>query len=251
MKRYMILVGVALATAVSARATLYDVQLNGQATAYSGAAQIGAAGDIWNNIALGASGVALVDSAGQASSVSLSFSATNHTASSAYTTVGTPTIGLNDYALKLDWNGVAWAQWPTATLTLSGLPASTAFTLYGYGASAYNNYTLGSTWKLGANNGGASDSEAYTWGNPTGMDAKDIGNENICWVQLSGTTDAGGNATVTLTPTTVTVSGYNQAYWQTYVNGFQLQVIPEPSTFVLAGLGLTSLVALRRRISKR
>jgi hypothetical protein len=248
MKNHVILGVVALAVAGSATAqTLYNVQLNGLATAYSGEAQIGSPGDVWNNLTLGASGAPLVNSAGQASSVSLSFSAINHVLAYAYTTVGTPTIGLNDYATKLDWDGVAWANWPTATLTLSGLPASTAFTLYGYGASAYNNYTLGSTWTLGAGNGGASDSQAYTWGNPIGMDAKDIGNENICWVQLGGTTDGSGNVTVTLTPTTVSVSGYNQAYWQTYVNGFQLQVIPEPATVLLAGAGLGLLMIVNRR----
>ncbi|HLP77433.1 MAG TPA: PEP-CTERM sorting domain-containing protein, partial [Candidatus Paceibacterota bacterium] len=199
--------------------------------------------------------VSLLTSSGGASSVTLgSFSAVNHLAASAYTSTGSPVAGLNDNALKLDWNGSTWGNWPTATLTLSGLPANAPVTVFGYGASFYNTYTLGSTWTLGAGNGGATASMGYygpaVSADPAGMDLTLVENQGVSWIVIAGNADASGNLTVVMTPTSVAApSGGSQAYWQTYLNGMQVEVaaVPEPGTLALVTLGFGGFLILRRR----
>lgn len=222
---------------------LFNVQLNGLGTTYSGAGQIGAAGDVWNKPTLAnydnsgttfsglnsmISGYGLTDSRGVASPVTLGMTGNNYRSYYGTSSGHGETVGLNNQSLKMDWTGASPA--PSAAITLAGLPPNTSLNLFGYGASYYTS-PIGSLWALAAANGGASANQIST----NGMDVTQAANQGICWVKLVGTTDSGGNLTVNVSPQTG-----GGVWWQTYLNGFQLQLHTQPLV-----TGLTNLTVVQ------
>lgn len=209
--------------------TLYNLQLNGFTNnTVSGAAQIGNPGDLWNNpdwtgVYSGSttlfSGVSLLNASGANLGVTATMTATynNNTTDwntgvfNHYTgqTAGSATPVLMDQVVKVDYN----ASVNVMTLTFSGLPANKLVTAYFYGAG--NGSGQGGQWSL---NGGAAVKIAYD-GSATGRDVTLATSKGISWDILSGTTDGSGNLTITATGP----AGGNP-WWQTYMNGLQLQV---------------------------
>lgn len=229
---------------------LYNIQLNGWGNTYSGVGQIGSIGDIWNNPTLSNydnSGTAhptatplvtdmpLLDSNGAASAVTLSIEGLNYRSYLANVSGGDPTVGLNDRALKFDWNGVSPV--PTVTIGLEGLPADARVEVFVYGAGYYSGYPLGSTWTMSAANGGAVGYCGYggasATADPTGMDVTLPTSEGMGWDRIEGVTDSSGNLTLVVTSITQSQFDGQGAWWQTYINGLQVRVIPEPGTLGL------------------
>lgn len=208
---------------------LYNLQLNGWTNnTYSGAAQIGSLGDLWNNpdwtgVYSGSttlfSGVTLLDSASNnyGATVTMTAAYDNNTTDwntgvfNHYTgqTAGSATPVLMDQVVKVDYSGSVNVM----TLTFAGLPPNKLATVYFYGAG--NGSGQGGQWSL---NGGPAVKIAYD-GSATGRDVTLASSKGISWDILSGTTDGSGNLTITATGP----AGGNP-WWQTYMNGLQLQI---------------------------
>jgi len=209
---------------------LYNVQLNGWTNnTYSGAARVGDPGDLWNNpdwigVYTGSttlfSGVSLLTAAGLdlGATISMTASYNNNTNDwndggvfNHYTSqsAGSATPVLMDRVVKVDYSGSVNVM----TLTLSGLPTNKPATIYFYGAG--NGNGQGGQWSL---NGGPATIIAYD-GSPTGRDVTLTTSQGISWDSITGTTDGSGNLVVTATGP----SGGNP-WWQTYMNGLQLQI---------------------------
>lgn len=210
---------------------LYNVQLNGWTNnTVTGAARIGTAGDLWNNpdwtgvysgdtnLILGA---ALLTSSGSSLGVGLTMTAkyNNNTTDwntgvfNHYTgqTAGSATPTLMDQLVKVDYSGSVNVM----TMTFTGLPPNKLVTVYAYGAG--NGSGQGSTWSLAAANGGGTVNIVYN-GSATGRDVTLASSKGLSWETLAGTTDGSGTLTVTAT------GGTGSVWWQTYMNGLQLQV---------------------------
>ncbi|HEU5126185.1 MAG TPA: pectinesterase family protein [Verrucomicrobiae bacterium] len=212
---------------------LYSLQLNGFTDAtMSGAAQIGSAGDVWNNpdwvgVYSGSTNlfldVALLDSTGTDNGVTVSMTSkfNNNTADwneSGHTfnhysgqTAGSATSILMDREAKIDSDSTLGVN--VMTLTFSGLPPDELVTAYVYGAG--NGSGQGGQWSL---NGSAPLIIAYD-GSASGRNVTLASSKGISWQSLSGTIDGAGKLTVTATGP----SGGNP-WWQTYMNGLQLQI---------------------------
>lgn len=213
---------------------LYNVQLNGYTnTTFSGAAQTGSSGDLWNNpdwagVYTGSTniltGVTVLDSEGANYGVTLTMTSkfNNNTGDwntgsfNHYTgqTAGSATAALMDQLAKIDYNaGLGGIN--DMKLTFSGLPTNTFITAYVYGAG--NGSGQGSKWGLDAANGGGSAVISYD-GSATGRNVTLANNEGICWEVLTGASDSAGNFVVTNT------GPGSGTWWQIYMNGIQLKV---------------------------
>lgn len=209
---------------------LYNVQLNGYAdNTFSGAARIGNAGDLWNNpdwvgVSTGSTNlftdVSVLTSSGADLGVTATMTAAYNNNSTAWNdggvfnhytgqTAGSATPVLMDQLVKVDYSSTVNVM----TLTLSGLPANKLVTAYVYGAG--NGAGQGGQWSL---NGGAPVIIAYD-GSTTGRDVTLASSKGISWDSLSGTIDGSGNLTITATG-----PAGGSPWWQTYMNGLQLQI---------------------------
>ncbi len=257
LSRHALAIALSFAALPTFGQALYNIQLNGHNTlTYSGAAQIGSAGDIWNNPnwtgVNGAtsttlfSGLTVLDSTGANNGVSASLTSVYNNNTGTWNsgvfnrysgqTAGSATPGLMDLLVKSDYSGSVNVH----TLSLTGLPANASLTAYFYGAG--NGAGQGAKWSLDAANGGGSAYTVYN-GSATGRDVTLLSSQGISWNNLSGTTDGSGNLTI------IATGGNGSVWWQTYLNGIQIQVasVPEPSVFALASLGLLSVVWRKRK----
>lgn len=210
---------------------LYNVQLNGWTNnTVTGAARIGTAGDLWNNpdwtgvysgdtnLILGA---ALLTSSGSSLGVGLTMTAKYNNNTTDWNTgvfnhytgqaAGSATPTLMDQLVKVDYSGSVNVM----TMTFTGLPPNKLVTVYAYGAG--NGSGQGSTWSLAAANGGGTANIVYN-GSATGRDVTLASSKGLSWETLAGTTDGSGTLTITAT------GGTGSVWWQTYMNGLQLQV---------------------------
>lgn len=243
MKNKTILLGALLASVISipVQAALYNVQFGGstfgsnQAPAQTGAGIIGTAGDTWNYVAAGGgydynalegAGLALVNSAGAATTGVIK---ANDDFVGAFATVDAQLQGTS---LANLFQGFIVNNGGPKSFTFSGLAASSPFDLYTYaagpadGGDRISNFSLFSDFSsfdiVGPNAGGT------------------VLNDPLNYSVLSGTTSSTG---------TVTVYTRFTAGSEGNINGFQLNVIPEPSSMALIGLGACGLLARRRRIA--
>lgn len=213
---------------------LYNLQLNGFTNnTMSGAAQIGSAGDLWNNpdwagVYTGStnllSGITMLDSGGTNRGVTVSMTSmfNNNTGDwntgtfSHYTgqTAGSATAVLIDQVAKIDYSGMV----NTITLSFSGLPTNTLVTAYVYGTG--NSDGTGTKWSFAAaNGGGVASTVANTAANPTDRNVTLASSKGYGWNSLSGTSDSSGNLTITADG-----NAGGSIWWQVYLNGLQLQV---------------------------
>ncbi len=198
---------------------------------YTGAAVIGTAGDHWNgfvgtgNPAMGAvHGGSIVDSTGAIlSGVATTITATGlgqyDQEGSVYDNAGPGGTALTGIGLFRDFAYIPNGS--TATVTMTGLTANQAFSLYVYGL-AVGAGNLASVYTLAAANGGSSISltgqqTSFTLG----------GNYGI----LSGTVDGSGTL----------VFYVNSIGTEARLNGFQLQLMAPQATAACAPQGLVTL----------
>ncbi|MBK8094516.1 MAG: immunoglobulin domain-containing protein [Verrucomicrobiaceae bacterium] len=201
------------------------------APAVTGAAAVGSAGSVWNNI-IGAaaagtptqalvSNAALVDDAGAATgkTMSLSVTAGSYSVSDALKT-GNDSTSFSPSAIMRYYT---YYWWNTAlTVTINGLTAGRSYDLYGYGAG--NNNGQGSKWILDAANGGGSAEAPADYSNGYTRDVTDPANLNHSYVKLSGTASPSG----TLTFVVDNATGQNDPFF----NGFQ--VVPQAMPTITA-----------------
>ena len=200
---------------------------------YSGAASIGTVGDFWNNVVVNNNTVS-------------SFTATSLKLVDGVTVtpvsffVSTPTGNLNaDSVAGVSFqatndllNNYIFATSSALTFTLSGLVANSTYDLYLYGSAAGGAkgvFTVGVT-TITSNTGWA----------PTGTNAA------IIYPSTAAFTSITSNGSGVITGTV-----YN-AGDATAFNGFQISgaVVPEPTTWAMLAIGLTTVMALRRRRSR-
>lgn len=231
---------VAVAFAGRATATLVDVDFSpGAGPAQSGAAVLGSAGDIWNNIGAGSgTAVALNDVTGAATTVTLTYSSNFGGSNAGGSAMDAATSNLmQDY---LAMNGLSF--------TIAGLSPSSAYQIALYGAGDQNSLN-------GAANGGqgtlftilqtpsptvfGTTSEVNPSA-PTTGDRKISDGPGVAYVLLTANSDATGALKVNV--------NYNSTSFSTApVNGFQIQAVPEPTSLVLVGIGGIGLCLLRRK----
>lgn len=207
-------------------------------------------------------GISLLNSAGAASGVTLSATMNVTSAGDSHAEFNNASpagaTGLMAQSARIYSGG------DNATWTFAGLTAGAQYNLYlyGVGGSAGN----GATYTLAAPNDASSGifSAAVTDGEVTssannaiwdgsgnvingpGSDPANPGNNayGIAFVELNAVADSAGNLIFTESKA---ASGVD------YISGFQIQPVPEPSAFALAGLGLIGFITMnyRRRCLSR
>ncbi len=222
------------ASAVTASATLIDVNYEGGATnTMTGAAILGSSGDTWNNILnLPANPTALNQVNGSSSGISVSI---NGTVSGAYShsTPDNP----NPDALMV---GYIYSSVSTGlSITLSGLAPNSGFQLVVYGAG--NDSGQGDIFNYSGATGSWANGISTTTG--TSRDITVAGADGINYVVFNGSTSA-DSFTITATANTSALS--TNSY--TVINGFQLETaVPEPAALALYGSGGLALLLVGRR----
>jgi pectin methylesterase-like acyl-CoA thioesterase len=216
---------------------LYNLQLNGFTNStFSGAAQIGKLGDVWNNpdwpgVYIGSTniftGVTIVDSTGATNGVTATMTSVFNNNTGDWNTgsfnhytgqsAGSATPVLVDQVAKIDYNaGLGGIN--VITLSFSGLPTNTPVTAYVYGTG--NSDGTGSKWSFAAGNGGGvATNVANTATVPTDRNVTLASSKGYGWNSITGTSDASGNLTVIADG-----NAGGSVWWQVYLNGIQLQV---------------------------
>lgn len=219
--------GVAVALALAFNLTtqaqvLVNVQFNGTlgaGTTQSGAAVVGTAGDVWNNLGASGTSVALKNPAGSASALTLTWSGSAWTVDPGLENgfYGTP------YGRLM--NGYLYTS-GTSSLTLSGLTPGMDYNLYLY-------------------------SEADVDGRRLTIDVNGVGATTAASVKTEGIFIAGQNYLslgVRANGSGNLVIAYSVGSGdEANLNGFQLTAVPEPATTTLVVAGALGALALWRR----
>lgn len=208
-----------------------DLNRDGGSATYSGVGVAPDTGTTWNSIAPAdytvgtdpAPSIAnVLDSNGGVSTVSIAISAPDGNFNIwANNSNGNPTPV--DLMTEYTYSNVY-------TVTISGL-APGAYDLYAFGQGDQDNQS--GSFELAAANGGASSGPGSLGGDANFRDITRADGLGLTYHRLSGTVDGSGIFEFS-TPT----GGY--------INGFQLQQVPEPSVALLGALGVLGLARRRR-----
>ncbi len=220
----------AAALSPRAKATLIDVDYSpGNGPAQSGAAVLGASGDVWNNLSNSGTNVVLNDSTGTPTSATLTW-AMNF---GALDTGGSP-MDAGTTNLMEDYGG-----FNGTTITIAGLSPATKYQLVLYGAGDQTGGDQGTTFTI-PQTGGPSlvglTSETFSGSG----DRRISDGPGVAYTVLNPLSDATGKININVS--------YNSSHFSTApVNGFQLATVPEPASMALLAIGGTALLARRRR----
>lgn len=230
--------------AATASATLLNIEINGRSassqstTDYSGAAAIGAIGDVWNHYAVDSFAGDTFLAVDPAQSSNLAYA--DGTSSTLRFDLGLVTAHAETYtsnALASEYafvkgGNVAWEIPPTSTtFALTGLAPNGAYNLYLYCASAETAYQ--STFTIGSTS---------VTSTPGGFDGGFVLNRDyVTFMNVAA--DGSGRIEGTL-------SGGNPDNFAVF-SGLQVMSIPEPSALVLLLVSMMGLLAYawRRRRS--
>lgn len=196
---------------------------------YSGAAVLGAAGDQWNRVLGSFSGttqspVALVDSTGVPSGVTLTFSSAVRSFD-AFFNNDKPLFTPIENNLMRDYMFVPQSQ--SATLTLGGLTAGGSYRLILYSSSNEPNRATDFTVNMETKRVTQAAASSFI--------------EGVNYADFSAAADGSGNLSFSFVGV-----GLDS---ESALNGFQIQAIPEPSS--LAMFSLVGLVSLACRSAWR
>ncbi len=238
-KHYILALSVAALTfAISTSANaqlLLNVQLNGGevGSQYSGPAAIGTAGDYWNNVLVSApatatpsSGFLLSDNS-TASPVTLTL--TNFTGTGVGANSSNPGVSLLRY---YSYNNNL-TQPGTVTVTIGNLTPGSMFNLYVYGTADHQG--AGASFSV---NGSATQTTYANDSYPSGAFVAGADYVSFSSVAVNGL----GNLVIDISHSTE--PNYS------VINGFQLQAVPEPTTFAAIALGL-GLLGVRKPVVRR
>jgi hypothetical protein len=216
--------------------SLFNVDAAGSGNpVYTGAAVFGSSGDLWNTYNGQAWGphniVTIFDSTGStAAGVTVDVWNYYGTYDNSGGTTSNPMGLMEDYI-----NAYGSGDGFPIRVEVANLPVSMAFSLVVYAA--------GDTAGQGGTISLATDSSFGTilQSGSTTAASRDINaGAGVAYQLFSGTTSASG---------TIDFEIANTSDWHS-LNGFQLQVVPEPSTMALGGSGLALLALLRRRAAR-
>lgn len=233
-KLVMLAVGAVALPLMSQAATINFDMNSGSSATYTGVGAAPDAGTFWNGVSIDSGTTTLIsisdalDSAGASTGVGLTMTRNDTEAFRIYSdgSSGNPTPGdlMQEYTY---WDGYE--------VTLTGLAAGT-YNLYMYGHG--NAEGQSTTFTLNPANGG--DSASTSSYDATDFRNTTVAGEGYTWVKLTGTVDGSGILAV----------GGNQNddpdISFSFLNGFQVEAIPEPATIGLVGLFGGGLLLLRR-----
>lgn len=230
---------VALLVTPFAQATsIWNVDFVSGAAVMSGPAVVGAAGDYWNtaNTSDFGANLTMLDSTGVSGpgNITLNFDKPGGNLFGFGSGAGANPAALMD-GFGSSVNGGGGTSFAQLSFTFSGLKPSTAYTVYGYGASQSG--TDRGTFFFGPVN---SVILGFTSGNSVDINA----GANVAWDDFTMTTDASGAFTVRTNFNSNTSA-------QGPVNGFQIvgpAPVPEPASICLMLAGGLALAARRRRL---
>lgn len=221
------------ASAVTARATLIDVNYEGnQTNNMTGAAILGSSGDTWNNIPnLPTNPTNLEEVNGSSSGISVTNGTISGDFSNSAPDTANPAALMNGYIYSSVSTGVS--------ITLSGLAANSSFQLVVYGAG--NDSGQGDIFSYSNATGSWDNGISTTTG--TSRDITVAGAEGINYVVFNGTTSTGSfTITATANKSVLSTNVYSM------INGFQLETaVPEPTSLALYGSGGLALLLVGRR----
>jgi pectin methylesterase-like acyl-CoA thioesterase len=243
LKRFFVFTLLVLATLADAQNLINVKPAGGTPGTPSGAAVIGAPGDVWNyfpslNTRANGGGVVtnattIKDSSGATlSGVTMTASISGGDGVDSYSNAGAsspvPALIMGNYTYEN--NGANY--W---TFTFTGLPANKAYLLYGMGNGDTSGQ--GTTWWVDTVNGHATASATANYANGS-RDATLASNQGICWVKLPATTTAAGALTFRVLRLGAAENGSGGS-GRAYLNAFQLQPLSAPVT-----TGLTNQTAI-------
>lgn len=213
--------------------SLWNVDFKSNNGSMSGAAVIGSAGDFWNvlgsNPSLTPVSVSLADNLGVVSSVSLSYTGVGGGGFGFSSASGNPTSLMGD-GIASGVNGGSGTSFAQISFTFSGLSANTQYDVVAYGA----NTTAGAGTRFFSSISGP------TLGTTTGASNDINAGPGVAYTTFTLSTDGSGAFTF--------YSNFNSGVSAAGpINGFQVTVVPEPSTFALVGIGLIGMTMFRRR----
>jgi hypothetical protein len=218
---------------LASAATLISVDLNRDTNSitYSGAAVLAEGLNSWNGIIPGTSvtNKPLSWSDNTSSPVTLSISSISGTYFSSAAT--TSAALMNDYAYLIDST-----HQKTSTITISGLPSNSTGTIVLYaavGAKQGSAFSLTDASNITFTGQTKDDQTTY---NGLTKDDQYVEFDNVDFGQSGQVTINWG---FTSNPTTQYAA----------LNGLQIQIVPEPSTALLVGVGMLGLLTRRRRRS--